>query len=57
MAHRFHGIDLGSVTVENHEEMLPESLIRQVEMFLPPSGSFDDGCLRRYLENLKNYEE
>jgi len=36
---------------------LPESLANQVEMFLPPSGSFDDGCLRRYLENLKKYEE
>ena len=57
MAHRFNGIALDAVTVENHEELLPESLVRQVEMFLPPSGSFDDGCLRRYLENLRNYEE
>lgn len=57
MTHRFQGIDIGSVTLENHEELLPESLVRQVEIFLPPSGSFDDGCLQRYLENLKNYEE
>ena len=57
MAHRFKDIDINAVTLENHEELLPESLVRQVEMFLPPSGSFDDGCLRRYLENLKNYEE
>lgn len=57
MAHRFQGIDIDSVTIENHETVLPESLVRQVEMFLPPSGSFDDGCLKRYLENLKNYEE
>jgi len=57
MAHRFQGVEIGAVTLENHEVLLPESLIRQVEMFLPPSGSFDDGCLRRYLENLKNYEE
>lgn len=57
MAHRFQGIDIDSVTIENHEENLPESLVRQVEMFLPPSGSFDDDSLRRYLENLKNYEE
>lgn len=57
MAHRFQGIDIDSVTIENHETILPESLVRQVEMFLPPSGSFDDGCLKRYLENLKNYEE
>ena len=57
MAHRFQGVEIAAVTLENHEDLLPESLIRQVEMFLPPSGSFDDGCLRRYLENLKNYEE
>lgn len=57
MAHRFYGIDIGSITLENHVEKLPESLVRQVEMFLPPSGSFDDACLCRYLENLKNYEE
>ena len=37
--------------------VLPESLAKQVEMFLPPEGSFDDGCLRRYLENLRSYEE
>lgn len=57
MAHRFRGVDISSVTIENHEETLPESLVRQVEMFMPPEGSFDDGCLQRYLENLKNYEE
>jgi hypothetical protein len=57
MAHRFRGVDISSVTIENHEELLPESLIRQVEMFMPPEGSFDDECLQRYLENLKNYEE
>lgn len=57
MAHRFRGVDISSVTIENHEQLLPESLIRQVEMFMPPEGSFDDGCLQRYLENLKNYEE
>ena len=57
MAHRFKSVQIEEVTLENHEELLPESLVRQVEMFLPPSGSFDDECLRRYLENLKNYEE
>ena len=57
MAHRFQDIDINAVTLKNHKELLPESLIKQVEMFLFPSGSFDDGCLRRYLENLKNYEE
>jgi len=37
--------------------VLPKSLCLQVEMFLPPEGSFDDDCLRRYLENLKAFEE
>lgn len=37
--------------------MLPASLVLQVECFLPPEGSFDDECLRRYLEVIKNYEE
>jgi len=57
MAHRFNNIDIDAITLENHKDLLPESLIKQVEIFLPPIGSFDDGCLRRYLENLRNYEE
>ena len=57
MAHRFKGIDIDVITIENHAVLLPKSLTDQVEMFLPPWGSFDDGCLRRYLDNLKNYEE
>jgi hypothetical protein len=57
MAHRFRNVDIDSVTIENHSQLLPESLVNQVEMFLPPEGSFDDDCLKRYLENLKNYEE
>jgi len=57
MAHRFKNVTIDLVTIENHEDLLPESLIRQVADFLPPGGSFDDDCLRRYLENLLNYEE
>ena len=57
MAHRFHGICIASVTIINYEELLPESLVLQVIDFLPPSGSFDDVCLQRYLQNLKNFEE
>lgn len=57
MANRFAGLDLPAVTIENHSQLLPESLVLQVEDFLPPFGSFDDGCLRRYLENLCTYEE
>ncbi len=57
MAHRFRNVAIDSVTIENYVQLLPESLVNQVEMFLPPEGSFDDDCLKRYLENLKNYEE
>ena len=55
--HRFTTVDINTVTVDNLEETLPLSLRLQVEMFLPPSGSFDTATLRRYLQNLKNYEE
>jgi hypothetical protein len=37
--------------------LLPVSISWQLEMFIPPEGSFDDGCLQRYLKNLKDYEE
>lgn len=57
MTHRLAGIDIKSVTIKNHEEILPLSLVKQIADFLPPSGSFDDGCLRRYLENIWAYEE
>lgn len=57
MAHRFNDITLSDITIENHKELLPTSLAKQVSYFLPPSGSFDDECLQRYLENIKNYEE
>ena len=57
MAHRFYGINIDEVTIENHVTMLSPSLVLQVQDFLPPWGSFDDGCLRRYLEILRNYEE
>lgn len=57
MAHRFSNLPLEEITIKNHKSILPDSLVRQVAMFLPPEGSFDDGSLRRYLENVKNYEE
>jgi hypothetical protein len=57
MGHRFKGIDIYAVNLENYSELLPMSLAEQVETFLPPEGSFDTGCLIRYLENIKNYEE
>jgi hypothetical protein len=57
MTHRFDGWSISDVTLENFSEILPKSLCLQIEIFLPPSGSFDTPILRRYLENLKNYEE
>lgn len=57
MTNRFDGIDLSLITIENHSQLLPQSLVLQLEDFLPPFGSFDDGCMRRYLENLCAYEE
>jgi len=57
MKNRFDSVCIPEVTVANHLITLPLSLANQVEIFLPPNGSFDDQCLRRYLENLKNYEE
>lgn len=57
ISNRFQGLDLAAVTIENAAELLPVSLFKQVEDFFPPSGSFDDECLQRYLENVRNYEE
>lgn len=57
MANRFTNVTIDIITIENYKEHLNDSLIFQVEMFLPPEGSFDTECLRRYLENIKNYEE
>lgn len=57
MTSRFTELEINSVTVDNFRDVLPESLMLQVEIFLPPSGSFDTPILQRYLENVKNYEE
>lgn len=56
MSTRFDGLDISLVTVKNFAEQLPGSLALQVVDFLPPNGSFDDKILRRYLENLQEYE-
>lgn len=56
-AHRFKDVDIADVTIDNYNQTLPPSLQLQVFPFFPPEGSFDNECLRRYLENLKNYEE
>lgn len=57
MTNRFSKVDIEVITIENHLQLLPLSLVLQVAEFLPPTGSFDDGCLRRYLENVREYEE
>lgn len=44
------------LTLKNYREKLPESLANQVELFVPPSGSFDDAILRRYIEMIKEFE-
>ena len=49
-SYRFVDLDISSVTIENYEEKLVPSLAQQVEMFIPPSGSFETADLRRYLE-------
>lgn len=57
LAHRFETFVIDEVTIDNYQEILPVSLALQVECFMPPEGSFDDECLKRYLEIVKNYEE
>lgn len=57
LAHRFESFSIEEVTLENHKELLPTSLALQVESFLPPEGSFDTECLRRYLKIIRTYEE
>lgn len=55
-SYRFVDLDISSVTIENYEEKLVPSLAEQVEMFIPPSGSFETADLRRYLELVCSYE-
>jgi hypothetical protein len=56
MPHRFDGIDIDSLTLDNYKEKLPESLAGQVESFLPPNGSFDEKIMRRYVQVIKDFE-
>jgi hypothetical protein len=57
MSYRFYGFNIEDVTLENYAEILPKSLAYQIEIFLPPEGSFATPDLQRYLQILKNYEE
>ncbi len=55
-SYRFESLEINSVTIKNYKEKLVPSLIEQVEIFIPPSGSFATEDLRRYLELVCSYE-
>ena len=55
-SYRFLDLDINSVTTKNFRKKLCKSLIEQVEIFIPPSGSFNNQDLRRYLELVSSYE-
>ena len=55
-SYRFVDLDINSVTTKNFKKKLCKSLIEQVEIFIPPSGSFNNQDLRRYLELVSSYE-
>ena len=55
-SYRFRNLDIKSVTVKNFSDVLVKSLVEQVEMFIPPSGSFETADLQRYLELVCTYE-
>jgi len=56
MPHRFDNINIDELSIENYDAVLPESLVLQIEPFIPPTGSFDDGILKRYVQMLKDFE-
>ena len=56
MPHRFDNINIDELSIENYDALLPESLVLQIEPFIPPVGSFDDGILKRYVQMLKDFE-
>ena len=56
LSYRFNTLAVEEVTVENYREKLVASLAKQIEMFVPPSGSFEDRDLQRYLELIRSYE-
>ena len=55
-SYRFADLDINSITVKNYKDVLVPSLIEQIEIFIPPSGSFENPDLRRYLELICSYE-
>lgn len=55
-SYRFVDLDINEVTVSNYKDKLVGSLAQQVEVFIPPIGSFETSDLRRYLELVCSYE-
>jgi len=55
-SYRFKDLVIEDITIENYKDMMVPSLAKQVEIFLPPSGSFETPELRRYLELIESYE-
>lgn len=55
-SYRFISLEIDEVTIENYKDKLVSSLIEQVEIFLPPYGSFETTDLRRYLQLVAGYE-
>jgi len=55
-SYRFVNLNIEDVTVDNYRDLLVPSLAQQVEIFVPPSGSFETPDLRRYLELVCHYE-
>jgi hypothetical protein len=55
-SYRFTDLDITAVTISNYREKLVPSLAKQVEVFVPPIGSFETLDLQRYLELVCSYE-
>jgi len=55
-SYRFVNLNIEEVTVDNYRDLLVPSLAQQVEIFVPPYGSFETPDLRRYLELVCHYE-
>ena len=55
-SYRFIDLDINTVTIKNYASKLVPSLVEQLEIFIPPSGSFETEDLRRYLELVCSYE-
>jgi len=55
-SYRFSELDINAITIENYRDAVVPSLLEQIEIFIPPSGSFATPDLRRYLELICSYE-